>query len=1009
MANMAYQQYPQGPGFMEDAKNVLFKGFELLGTPDAYLRGLMVGSPGEKVWSGRDVLERWGAVGPDREGLDMGDIGGFALDVLNPLSPTNLLFGWTKALGKGAMAGAKGLGGVSKAAAAGNGAEALAQAKSLLGAAGGAAKAIAPGYAMAMGLPYAGAKLMAHGDERAPWKDALGMGLMTLPLALPLGMAAMRKGGFKKWSKKNVQEEITRLDAESGVPPQVPKEPWQMSPEEFLATFGVHATDSAASFKPESRLLEVTRPGQKRFFQGDAVVVRDALGRPIEGQGYNAALPGERASVVSSDPKVVSLYEQGHEALVRDAMARGLSIPDEVVSRYPQLQQARAALQPARRELDFLEQMGIRGVDEQQQVIQAARAQGIADLASDAGAQFVSGVAPPANPLSMRPGMTPQQELMERARAALGVANQGRSSGPSLMSLTPAAAGGTMLAMNENDDPTMNAIGTALLLGGLGLPLAMTAAKAGGKAGKRLEQAKQALQAPREGPFYSRLQEAILNAPEKFETRPEAVRVKPGRTITLPDGTKKVIPDKRVVTPGATAYDQMRSYLEGRAHPQEIEWVLGNQFADAPTITRGSLMDAFEKGRINLETIRHGGREVARPTVTRGQTEIAGPFKTREDAAMVAREIAENIGTPVVRRTDRGWMAGAKELRQEHGPLRFPDMLIPGGKNATEVPIRLGGAVKRDTLLARQNELNNKLAGMPDGPTRTRLELEAIDVHSKLSAGPRFPDAKGHFGDDIVAWTIHDQRTMPDGKTARFVQEIQSDWHQQGAKEGYAGALQPDKWTTKWNQQRSTWDVHDEQGRYLTFGWGDKSAEDALALARSNAGYFGVPNAPFKGNEWTKLGIKQALSDAIEAGDDYVLFAPPELVSRTQGMPIEKATKFYGEIVPNLANEMLKPYGVKLEKMPLPGTKVGKKEFIVSRTSYSEADLRYASPEQIDEIAKAAGWNPKQAMQHEVFGFRIPDTMKQTAKTKGFPLLQVGLPLAGAAGLGAYAMSQEGA
>jgi hypothetical protein len=276
------------------------------------------------------------------------------------------------------MAGAKGLGGISKAAAAGKGAEALAQAKSLLGAAGGAAKAIAPGYAMSMGLPYAGAKLMAHGDERAPWKDALGMGLMTLPLALPLGMAAMRKGGFKKWSKKNVQEEIARLDAESGVSSQVPP-------------------------------------------------------------------------------------------------------------------QARAVLQPARRELDFLEQMGIRAADEQQRVVQAARAQGIADLASDAGAQFVSGVAPPANPLSMRPGMTPQQELMERARAALGVANQGRSSGPSLMSLTPAAAGGTMLAMNENDDPTMNAIGTALLLGGLGLPLAMTAAKAGGKAGKGLEQAKQAL------------------------------------------------------------------------------------------------------------------------------------------------------------------------------------------------------------------------------------------------------------------------------------------------------------------------------------------------------------------------------------------------------------------------------------------------------------------------------------------------------------------------------------
>ena len=697
MANMAYQQYPQGPGFMEDAKNVLFKGFELLGTPDAYLRGLMVGSPGEKVWSGRDVLERWGAVGPDREGLDMGDIGGFALDVLNPLSPTNLLFGWTKALGKGAMAGAKGLGGVSKAAAAGKGAEALAQAKSLLGAAGGAVKAIAPGYAMAMGLPYAGAKLMAHGDERAPWKDALGMGLMTLPLALPLGMAAMRKGGFKKWSKKNVQEEIARLDAESGVSSQqdiasqieranrsaraggatagaggvraiTPRHVLQTAtPDETILDFGsgpkaVHTArlresglnatahdfgknviagvhDPDALLRQYSTVMAsnvLNTQGSMEMLRNTLAEIRSAMqpgGRAVfnypKSPRYSGLKPDEVAKEIKSifgtepvrvggtaseplwevrsiqqaraalQPKTTADVDlqanaiartgrdglTNHDRLSREVLnAKSKLLADEiqyklkdVASDFPEdvptpaeafidavetleslsgpdktkavreaireanrilvragyykpttqdslastiasggkkaraafkdgdilydidkgmsswLYEARAALQPARRELDFLEQMGIRGVDEQQQVIQAARAQGIADLASDAGAQFVSGVAPPANPLSMRPGMTPQQELMERARAALGVANQGRSSGPSLMSLTPAAAGGTMLAMNENDDPTMNAIGTALLLGGLGLPLAMTAAKAGGKAGKGLEQAKQAL------------------------------------------------------------------------------------------------------------------------------------------------------------------------------------------------------------------------------------------------------------------------------------------------------------------------------------------------------------------------------------------------------------------------------------------------------------------------------------------------------------------------------------
>jgi hypothetical protein len=131
-----------------------------------------------------------------------------------------------------------------------------------------------------------------------------------------------------------------------------------------------------------------------------------------------------------------------------------------------------------------------------------------------------------------------------------------------------------------------------------------------------------------------------------------------------------------------------------------------------------------------------------------------------------------------------------------------------------------------------------------------------------------------------------------------------------------------------------------------------------------------VPDAPFKGNEWTKLGLKQALDDAIQRGDDYVMIAAPELVSRTQGMPLEKAQKFYGEIVPNLANEMLKPYGVKLEQMPLPGL-----------ASRKKGDPAY--------ITAALTGKPVTDMDNMVYGFKIPDAMKQQVKTRGFPLLSV--------------------
>jgi len=461
-----------------------------------------------------------------------------------------------------------------------------------------------------------------------------------------------------------------------------------------------------------------------------------------------------------------------------------------------------------------------------------------------------------------------------------------------------------------------------------------------------------------------------MGAPEKFETRPEAVRVTPARTITHPQtgAVIKEIPEQRQVTPGQTAYEQLQGYLKERAHPQEVEWVLGNQFADAPAISRTALQEAFQKNRINLETQRHGGsrdpRFIARATNPDG----AGWLYSENTDELGKRYGSESKDAAITRLTALGIPREAIQTKAiksyEHGPLAFPDMLIPGGKNATEVPIRLQGG--------------------------------------------GFPDSKGHFGDDVVAWTIHDQRKMPDGKTATFVQELQSDWHQQGAKEGYG--VPPtrkeisdaifdsvaDQWVMidKYGSVRTGMDMLEKIPRIADELDFSQRVKDLFHKTKL------TPDAPFKGNEWTKLGIKQALADAIERGDDYVLFPPPELVSRTQGMPIEKARKFYGEIVPNLVNEMLKQHGVKLEKMPLPGTKMGKKEFIASNTKYSMEDLRLASKDQIDELAAKAGYSGQQ--QHEVYGFTIPDAMKKQAQTKGFPLMSVA-PFAAAAGGGALA------
>lgn len=84
----------------------------VLDTPGAYTRGLIAGRPGERV-AGRDLLERYGIVGANQEGLDAGDVGGFLAELL--LDPTNLIGGGALKAVTGANKGIRAANASSKA------------------------------------------------------------------------------------------------------------------------------------------------------------------------------------------------------------------------------------------------------------------------------------------------------------------------------------------------------------------------------------------------------------------------------------------------------------------------------------------------------------------------------------------------------------------------------------------------------------------------------------------------------------------------------------------------------------------------------------------------------------------------------------------------------------------------------------------------------------------------------------------------------------------------------
>ena len=685
-------------------------------------------------------------------------------------------------------------------------------------------------------------------------------------------------------------------------------------------------------------------------------------------------------------------------------------------------------------------------------------------------------------------------------------------------------------------------------------------------------------------PFYSRLERAITEGPEQFVTRDEVRRVTPGRTITHPQTGEviKEIPEKVHVQEGQSAYDQMMGYLEGRAHPQEIDWVLGGlPLEGSQKISKPLLLGALEKGGIDLDVVRRGGKELSSETpdlnwlrhvnrragyvyMHKGvQPPMGAVMYAREGGSTSGKIIGYNAWGP---KTDRGFpgtkLGQFKTLKEaraaverhvsghpeyleslnlksqlEHGPLKFPNMLIPGGMNTMEVPIRLGGrlaSVSKDVLtdfktagkkakaiLEQEQNLGfdsvrEALAAVvqhDDFATRWDIRgLEKIhdlenfrDLYRKAKGhvrDPIFPDVLGHFGDDVLAWTIHDQRKMPDGKTATFLQELQSDWHQKGRARGYmprnidkkvldlrmndalreselalnevnglyiqtreAIAAAPQGSTAEWSARnvhgqiatvlgslRPTFGNHDtvdliiegftKQSQYVQdmlapfFNRWLQAEMDIANLSRLKTG--SIPDAPFKGNEWMKLGLRQTLADAIQRGDDYLILPPPAGVSKAQGLPLAKAKELYGEIAPNLVNEMMEPYGVKMTKKPLPGAAssrvvfynrligIGPGEYPIKTievdgrgvgtiTAFGPRGQKYkvkmdgVEPRSFRTLKEAKKYAKqearKKASDQMVPAVEIPEKMKENFRKHGFPMMSVGGVIGGSL-IGALGLQQ---
>lgn len=253
----------------------------------------------------------------------------------------------------------------------------------------------------------------------------------------------------------------------------------------------------------------------------------------------------------------------------------------------------------------------------------------------------------------------------------------------------------------------------------------------------------------------------------------------------------------------------------------------------------------------------------------------------------------------------------------ESRPTRYAQYVLPGGKNYREVVLAMPLEGEKRTPNQIAQERHGK-----DFYDLTRDQMEAIQAEIERKVTPAYTSS--HFPDvpNYVAHMRLNERTDADGNEGLFIEELQSDRHQEGRKKGYKGDNASEIETQKaellaQEEEQSnlmdtlepllTWQHNGmevrangylsvkvkESGRWETYSWDSrrpaefnaglteargqafmdfmeaKDRRNEFARKAENLRDKGIPDAPFR-TTWPLQLFKRALRDAVASGKDWI-------------------------------------------------------------------------------------------------------------------------------------------
>ncbi len=362
--------------------------------------------------------------------------------------------------------------------------------------------------------------------------------------------------------------------------------------------------------------------------------------------------------------------------------------------------------------------------------------------------------------------------------------------------------------------------------------------------------------------FYSQLHRVLSNAPDKIFGNSKQVKL-----WLQSNAAKYGIKQDEILWSGVTDWLDLQvgtvtkadilNYLDGNG-VRITETMLGGSAEDLPMSYEElpksiqKLFDAYDRADIDAEQLRERSKENGYDV----------QFGMDGELESVVR-----LGTTAE-------------------PSKYAKYVVPGGSHYKELLL---------TLPTKPN---------PDSGTLEHLS-EVVGERIFRDSGHLFK-SKHWDQTNILAHIRFDERTDAEGNKVLFVQEIQSDWGQQGKKQGFgykdATPLTPE-------EDRELMDLFDMRGNRKP----EQTARMHALNNRLNAsqGKSGIPVAPFVTDtkSWVALALKRMVLFAAENGFDKVA-----IISGQQAADLYDLRKQIKEItLDRLDRSADKKYGIAIE------------------------------------------------------------------------------------------------